>query len=139
MRARRSPPGCCSSTAPSRWTRPGPPIGRRRSAAEQGADRGLYPPVRRERWTGRGSGARRPHRPGRPAPTHIVAAALDPLCAEAGELAERMRMAGVEVSHRIAPGMIHGFLRAAGVSAAVRDELARAAATIRPLLSPRDD
>ena len=70
-------------------------------------------------------------------PTHIVAAALDPLCAEAGELAERMAAAGVDVTHRIAPGMIHGFLRAAGVSTAARDELARAAAAIRPLLSPR--
>jgi acetyl esterase len=63
-------------------------------------------------------------------PTHIVAAGLDPLCAEAEELAERMAAAGVAVSHRIAPGMIHGFLRAAGVSAAARDEIARAAAAV---------
>nr|WP_047167810.1 alpha/beta hydrolase [Sphingomonas sp. Y57] len=70
--------------------------------------------------------------------THIVAAGLDPLCGEAGELAERMAAAGVDVTHRIAPGMIHGFLRAAGVSAAARDELNRAVAAIGPLLSPRD-
>lgn len=63
-------------------------------------------------------------------PTHIVAAALDPLCAEAGELADRLAAAGVDVSTRIAPGMIHGFLRAAGVSAAARDEIARAAAAV---------
>lgn len=63
-------------------------------------------------------------------PTHIVAAALDPLCAEAGELADRLAAAGVAASTRIAPGMIHGFLRAAGVSAAARDEIARAAAAV---------
>jgi len=70
--------------------------------------------------------------------THIVAAELDPLCAEAGELAERLAAAGVTVSIRTAPGMIHGFLRAAGVSAAVREELARAIEAVRPLILPRD-
>lgn len=62
-------------------------------------------------------------------PTHIVAAELDPLCDEAGELAARMAAAGVTVSHHVATGMIHGFLRAAGASAAARDEIARAATT----------
>lgn len=71
-------------------------------------------------------------------PTHIVAAELDPLHDEAHELADRLGAAGVTVSSRTAPGMIHGFLRAAGVSAAVRDELARAVGAMRPLLPPRD-
>ncbi|MES2497366.1 MAG: alpha/beta hydrolase [Pseudomonadota bacterium] len=71
-------------------------------------------------------------------PTHIVAAEFDPLCGEACELAERMAAAGIDISIRIAPGMIHGFLRAAGVSAAARDELAKAAAAISPWLWPQD-
>ncbi|MDT8760198.1 alpha/beta hydrolase [Sphingomonas psychrotolerans] len=71
--------------------------------------------------------------PGLP-PTHIVAAEYDPLCGEAVALAEWMRAAGVAVSLQHAPGMIHGFLRAVGVSAPVRDELARAAAAVRPFL-----
>jgi len=72
-------------------------------------------------------------------PTHIVAAGLDPLRDEAGELAARMAAAGIEVSSRVAPGMIHGFLRAAGVSAAARDEIAAAADAVRPWLTPRND
>ncbi|MFZ3484790.1 alpha/beta hydrolase [Sphingomonas sp. 3-13AW] len=67
-------------------------------------------------------------------PTHIVAAELDPLCGEGLELAERLRAAGVRVSLRHADGMIHGFLRAVGVSAAARVELARAAIAVRPYL-----
>ena len=65
-------------------------------------------------------------------PTHIVAAEHDPLCGEAVRLA-----ANIGASIRIAPGMIHGFLRAAGVSAAARHELAAAAEAIRPLLWPQ--
>ena len=68
-------------------------------------------------------------------PTHIVAAEHDPLCAEAVAFAARLEDAGVPTTLRIAPGMIHGFLRAVGVSAAARAELAAAAGAIRPLLS----
>lgn len=66
--------------------------------------------------------------------THIVAAEHDPLCAEAVTLAARLEEAGVPTTIHIAPGMIHGFLRAVGVSAAARAELAVAAESIRPLL-----
>lgn len=69
-------------------------------------------------------------------PTHIVAAEFDPLCGEAISLAARLTEAGVAASVHIAPGMIHGFLRAVHVSAAARAELALAADTIRPLLRP---
>lgn len=62
-------------------------------------------------------------------PAHIVGAELDPLCGEAEELAERLG-----ASFRRAPGMIHGFLRAVGVSPDARAELARAAAAVRPYL-----
>jgi len=68
-------------------------------------------------------------------PTHIVAAEHDPLCAEAVTLSARLEEAGVPTTLRIAPGMIHGFLRAVGVSAAARAELMAAAEAIRPLLS----
>jgi acetyl esterase len=67
-------------------------------------------------------------------PTHIVAAEFDPLRSEAAEFAERMRAAGVAVSLQHAPGMIHGFLRAVGVSAPARAELAMAAEAVRPFL-----
>ncbi|MBT2187331.1 alpha/beta hydrolase [Sphingobium nicotianae] len=69
-------------------------------------------------------------------PAHIVAAQYDPLCEEAGEFADRLRAAGVPVTHHVAPGMIHGFLRAIGVSPPARDELTAAAQAIRPLLWP---
>lgn len=67
-------------------------------------------------------------------PTHIVAAEHDPLCAEAVTLSARLEDAGVPTTLRIAPGLIHGFLRAVGVSAAARTELVAAAEAIRPLL-----
>jgi len=71
-------------------------------------------------------------------PIHIVSAKLDPLRSEAAELAERLTSAGIAVSCRVAPGMIHGFLRATGVSAAARDEVTRAAAAVRPFLWPME-
>ncbi len=67
-------------------------------------------------------------------PTHIVAAEYDPLCAEAIQLAARLDEAGVPTTIHVAPGMVHGFLRAVGVSTAARTEVARAAEAIRPLL-----
>ena len=63
------------------------------------------------------------------APTVIVAAEHDPLRGEAEALGARL---GAAV--RVAPGMIHGFLRAVGVSADARSEVARAAAAVRPFL-----
>jgi len=67
-------------------------------------------------------------------PTHIVAAELDPLCSEAEEFAAKLGTAGVVVSVRRAPGMIHGFLRAVGVSTAARTELSHAALAVHPFL-----
>jgi len=67
-------------------------------------------------------------------PTHIVAAEYDPLCAEAIQLAARLDEAGVPTTIHVAPGMVHGFLRAVGVSPAARTEVAMAAEAIRPLL-----
>lgn len=62
-------------------------------------------------------------------PAHIVGAELDPLFSEAEALAARLG-----ASFRCAPGMIHGFLRAVGVSPDARAELARAADAVRPYL-----
>jgi len=67
-------------------------------------------------------------------PTHIVAAEFDPLRNEAEELAARLGAAEVATSFRCAPGMIHGFLRAIGVSPAARAELGHAADAVRPFL-----
>jgi acetyl esterase len=61
-------------------------------------------------------------------PTHIVAAEHDPLCGEAVRLAAK-----IGASIRIAPGMIHGFLRAAGVSAPARDEIEHAATALKAI------
>ena len=71
-------------------------------------------------------------------PTHIVAAEHDPLRAEAERMASRLAQAGVQTSLRMAPGMIHGFLRAVAVSAPAREELAEAAAAIAPWLHPAE-
>ena len=67
-------------------------------------------------------------------PTLIVAAQLDPLRQEGEELAERLARAGVATTLQVAPGMIHGFLRAIGVSAAARVQLARAADAARAII-----
>lgn len=67
-------------------------------------------------------------------PAHIVAAEFDPLCGEANDLAGRLSAAGVATSFQLAPGMIHGFLRAVGVSPPARAELANAIDAIRPFL-----
>ncbi|MCM8732268.1 alpha/beta hydrolase [Hephaestia sp. GCM10023244] len=69
-------------------------------------------------------------------PTHVVAAEHDPLCEEATAFVARLDQAGVAVSLQSARGMIHGFLRAIGVSGAAREELHRAAAAVRPWLWP---
>lgn len=72
-------------------------------------------------------------------PTHIVAAELDPLRSEAEELAACLKAVGVATSLRIAPGMIHGFLRAIGVSSDARAELELAADATRAILEGNKD
>lgn len=72
-------------------------------------------------------------------PTHIVAAELDPLRGEAEELAARLEAAGVAAGIRIAPGMIHGFLRAIGVSRDARTELERAAQAARTIFEGKQE
>lgn len=52
----------------------------------------------------------------------ILSAAHDPLRDEAGAYAAKLRRACVAVRYRCGAGMIHGFLRAVGISAAARAE-----------------
>jgi acetyl esterase len=67
-------------------------------------------------------------------PAIIVAAEHDPLREEALEYADRLRASGVNVDVWVAPGMIHGFLRAMRMSSAVREQMSRVAATVREYL-----
>jgi acetyl esterase len=56
-------------------------------------------------------------------PAIIVAAEHDPLRAEALEYADRLRASSVPVEWSVAPGMIHGFLRAMKMSPAANHEM----------------
>lgn len=56
-------------------------------------------------------------------PAIIVAAEHDPLREEALEYADRLRASGVPVEWSVAPGMIHGFLRAMRMSPAANREM----------------
>jgi len=55
-------------------------------------------------------------------PTLLVAAEHDPLRAETAELARALTAAGVAAQYRVAPKMIHGFLRAGRFVPAVTEE-----------------
>lgn len=68
-------------------------------------------------------------------PAVMLAAELDPLRAESLDFADRLRAAGVPVTHRVAPGMIHGFLRAMSLSPPAAHEMTLLADTLRPFLS----
>lgn len=70
-------------------------------------------------------------------PAFISAAMQDPLCADSQAYAERLNAAGVSVALQVAPGLIHGWLRARRLSreaaeafAAVCDATARYLKTI---------
>lgn len=64
-------------------------------------------------------------------PAIIVTAEHDPLREEALDYANRLRDSAVRVDVSVAPGMIHGFLRALRMSPAVRHEMARIADKVR--------
>lgn len=64
-------------------------------------------------------------------PAIIVAAEHDPLCEEALEYADRLSDSGVGVDVSVAPGMIHGFLRAMRMSPAVRRQMSTIAEKVR--------
>lgn len=71
------------------------------------------------------------------APAHVVTAGFDPLRDEGEEYAERLREAGVPVTQRRHPGLIHGFFNAVGAGRASRDAVAEMGGVLRAGLSLR--
>jgi len=67
-------------------------------------------------------------------PAYLLAAEHDPLRDETLAYAERLRAAGVETTCRLAPGAIHGYLRARFVSAVAAAEFDRLAGAIRAII-----
>jgi acetyl esterase len=69
-------------------------------------------------------------------PASIITAEFDPLRDEGEAYGEMLRAAGVAVDIRRAGGLIHGFMRAAPFSAAVRGEIERMSSQLREALAP---
>lgn len=61
----------------------------------------------------------RAHLAGLP-PTMVQCAELDVLSDEGAELARKLQAAGVDTTHEVVPGVIHGYLRASGTVARAR-------------------
>lgn len=64
-------------------------------------------------------------------PCHITVAELDVLRDDGIAIAEKLRMAGVEVAVDLCPGMLHGFVRMTSAVSGARDAVARAGAFLR--------
>lgn len=64
-------------------------------------------------------------------PAHVVTAEYDPLRDQGDRYAERLRGAGVDVTHRCHPGMIHGFMGMAGAIDRAGEAVAEAADALR--------
>ena len=73
------------------------------------------------------------------APALVVTAEYDPLRDEGEAYAAKLRDAGVDVEHRRAAGMLHGFLRMPGVIEAANDAIDRIAARVREALRAGPD
>jgi acetyl esterase len=69
------------------------------------------------------------------APALVVTAEYDPLRDEGEAYAAKLREAGVDVEHRRAAGMVHGFLRMPGVIERAGETIDRVAARVREALS----
>tara|TARA_R110000782_G_C14818935_1_gene413638 strand:- start:10631 stop:11584 length:954 start_codon:yes stop_codon:yes gene_type:complete len=67
-------------------------------------------------------------------PAIFIEAEHDSVLEEGLEYAELLRTAGNDVSIRVAPGMIHGFLRAVRFSPPARDEMRRIGTALQPYL-----
>lgn len=67
-------------------------------------------------------------------PAVLLGAEHDAVLAEAQDYAARLRVAGVAVTERVAPGMCHGFLRAVRFSEPARHEMRWLGAAFRTLL-----
>ena len=64
-------------------------------------------------------------------PVYLATAGFDPLRDEGEELAERLRRAGVPVTGRRFPGLVHGYAGLTAISAAARDATLDAASALR--------
>jgi acetyl esterase/lipase len=73
------------------------------------------------------------------APALVVTAEYDPLRDEGEAYAAKPRDAGVDVEHRRAAGMVHGFLRMPGVIERAGETIDRVAARVREALSAESD
>ena len=60
------------------------------------------------------------------APAHIVLCGWDPLRDEGQAYADKLAAAGVPVTTRNHPGMVHGFMNMTSVSIPARDAIAEA-------------
>ena len=72
-------------------------------------------------------------------PAHIVTAGFDPLRDEGEAYAERLREAGVEVTLRREPDLVHGFINAVGLGGRSRQACETIAAAIREGLTVGPD
>jgi acetyl esterase len=68
-------------------------------------------------------------------PTHVVTAGFDPLRDEGEMFAQRLAGAGVPVTVRREPDLIHGFASMIGISVRSREALAQAAGALQAALS----
>lgn len=69
------------------------------------------------------------------APAHVVTAGFDPLLDEGTAYAEKLRAAGVEVTHHSEDGLIHGFINMVAAGRAAPRASRRVAAALRRGLS----
>ena len=70
-------------------------------------------------------------------PALVITAGFDPLRDEGEDYAAALRAAGTPVMLRRFPGLIHGFINAAGISRVSRDALIEIAGATRALLTAR--